>query len=207
MLGNSYSLLSYNTLMADCCLPPSASQSWIDFIHAAPPNILDIIANATIGGTAGTFINSSTYAAPGTWSAALTTVNANPTVVALGTDNLQNVADAAQWNFQHQTANLLAATAPPLQKILFLKAGTNFQNNIVLAMGGTFTELQLGFRDAAGTRGDAQGTYPVIDWTGSFGTTQTLGLTINRPGYYALGLWGKIGSAFYMTELIVIAVA
>jgi hypothetical protein len=73
-------------------------------------------------------------------------------------------------------------------------------------MGGTFTELQLGFRDAAGTRGDAQGTYPVIDWTGSFGTTQTLGLTIIRPGYYVLGLWGKIGTNYYMTEIIIFAV-
>jgi hypothetical protein len=192
--------------MGDCCLPPSASQSWIDFIHAAPPSILDIISNATLASNAGTFINSSNYAAPGTWNAAVTTVNANPTVAAVGTDNLQSVADAAQWSFLHQTANLLAATPIPLQKILFLKAGTDFQNNIVLAMGGTFTEIQLGFRDAAGTRGDAQGTYPVIDWTGSFSGNVTLGLTFNRPGYYALGLWGKIASNYYMMEIIAVAV-
>lgn len=60
---------------------------------------------------------------------------------------------------------------------------------ISLAFGGvTYNDLQLSFRDNAGTRGDAQGTIPVISWTGSFTGNQTLGLVFKQPGKVVLML-------------------
>jgi hypothetical protein len=54
---------------------------------------------------------------------------------------------------------------------------------IALSGSGPFTDLQLSFRDNAGTRGDAQGTIPVILFTGSFAAgTYTLEIALQNVG-------------------------
>ncbi|MBS1902878.1 MAG: hypothetical protein JSS75_04170 [Bacteroidetes bacterium] len=194
-------------MASDCCFAPSSAANWNELQKSTPVNISDLVANATLGGTTGTLTNSSTYAAPGTWIASPIVVSSSPTCVALGTDNLQNVADAAQWNFLNLTANLASSTAIPLRKVLFLRAGTKWQMKISLDFGAsTYTEVQLGFLDSAATRGDAQGTFPVVDWTGSFTGVVDLYVTLRFGGAFNIGVWAKSGTNYSMFDMRWIAV-
>ena len=186
----------------ECGIAIQSSKSWIDLQKATPKNILDIVANSSLGGTVGSYANSSNFANPGTWVTSPFVIASNPTASALGTDNIQKVADASQWNFQHLTASLSAATPLPLQKIIFLRGGTEWQNTIVINFGGsTYTEVQLGYLENAATRGDKQGTYPVVSWTGSFTGTVSLTVTFKHSGRYNVGLWAKSGSNYSMFEM------
>jgi hypothetical protein len=137
-------------------------------------------------------------------------LGAEATITTNGTDQTQNVSDASQWNFSHTTTNVASTLAPPLRKVVFLKAGTQWSNNIPMVLGaGTYTELQLSFLDNAATRGDAHGTIPVIRWTGSFTGSVSLDLILKRSGRFTLGLLGidNAGTPNYsMFELDVVVV-
>ncbi len=193
----------------DCCFPPQNSQSWIDLQHAKPVDILNLVADAYIGSTAGAFANSSNYGTPGSWATNSFTITSAPTCTALGTDDLALVADAAQWNFQHQTANVASTNAIPLRKVIFLRAGTQWQMTIPVSLGGsTYSDIQLSFLANAATRGDAQGTVPVIQWTGSFTGDVSLKVTLKMPGNYQIGLRAVTGgnTSMFEMEWIVVSV-
>ena len=186
----------------DCCFPPRNSQSWIDLQHAKPVDVLNLIADAYIGSTAGAFANSSNYGTPGSWATNSFTITSAPTCAALGTDNLAKVADAAQWNFSHSTANVASTNAIPLRKVIFLRAGEQWQMTVPVSLGGsTYTDIQLSFLDNAATRGDAQGTVPVIQWTGSFTGDVSLKVTLKTPGKYTMGLRAVTGGNTSMFEM------
>jgi hypothetical protein len=192
----------------DCCLPPQNSQSWIDLQHAKPVDILNLVADAYIGSTAGAFANSSNYGTPGSWATNSFTITSAPTCAALGTDDLAIVANAAQWNFSHSTANVASTNAIPLRKVIFLRAGRQWQMTIPVSLGGsTYTDIQLSFLDNAATRGDAQGTVPVIQWTGSFTGDVSLKVTLKEPGKYTMGLRAVTGGNTSMFEMEWIVVA
>jgi hypothetical protein len=87
--------------------------SWIDWQNAEPKDPMDPVAN--------------TWSYPGTPA---------PSVTALETDNLQMVADAAQWNFQHLMLNAATNPALSLAKVIFLRGGMQWQNSIQITMGG-----------------------------------------------------------------------
>lgn len=153
-----------------------------------PAEILDLITMARLGGTAGTFLNSTTYNTPPVaWTANGIAYNSEPITVALATDSGLAMNHAGQFNFSHDLRNQSALLAPPLQKVIFARAGTQWENQIGIAFGGvTYNDLQLIFRDNAGTRGDASGTIPVISWIGSFTGNSTLGLTFKELGHVFL---------------------
>jgi hypothetical protein len=180
--------------MANCCFPPGSANSWIEWQHSNPVEILDLVANASIASTVGTFANSSNYGSPASWASNSFTITTAPTCAALGFDSGDKVANAAQWNFQHQTANLLTTNAIPLRKILYLRAGTQWEMSIPISLGGsTYTDIQLSFLNNAGTRGDAQGTVPVIQWTGSFTGDVVLKVVLKVPGRFTIGLRAATG--------------
>lgn len=188
--------------MGDCCITPGQSQSWIDLQHAKPIDVLALIANAYIGSTQGSFANSSNFGTSATWATNPFTIASNPTCTALGTDNVQKAADALQWTFQHQTGNVGATVPPPMRKVIFLRGGTDWQMEIPLDLGGSsYTDLQLSFRDNSGTRGDAQGTIPVVQWTGSFTGSVTMKVTLKEEGRFVMGLRGLTGSTVNMMEM------
>ena len=123
------------------------------------------------------------------WTASGIAYSGEPAVAALATDSGLAMNNAIQFNFGHELRNQTAMLAPPLQKVIFTRAGTEWENLITLAFGGvTYNDLQLSFRDNAGTRGDAQGTIPVISWTGSFTGNQQLGLVFKNEGHVSLML-------------------
>jgi len=90
-----------------------------------------------------------------------------------------------------------------------MKAGTQWSNNLPLVLGaGTYTELQLSFLDNAATRGDAQGTIPVIRWAGSFTGVVPIDLVLKKSGRFTLGLLGvdNAGTPNYsMFEIDIVA--
>ena len=195
--------------MACNCATPNQISSWIDLQNYPPRSPFELIANAILNSTTGEYLNSTTYANPSAWIDSPFAVNGEPTVAALGSDNLQNVADAAQWNFTHETWNSSSKLAPPLQNVIFLRGRTHWQNNIPINFGSSsYVDIELSFLDNAATRGDYAGTYPVISWTGSFTGSVTLHLTVKTMGQVKLGLRAIDSSGNYsMFELICMIVS
>ena len=164
--------------------------SWYDWAHQMPTDIFELVAMARLGPTTGSFLNSTTFNTPSVaWTEAGITFSGEPVVAALATDSGLAINNANHFNFSHELRNQSALLAPPLQKVIFAREGTQWENLITLAFGGvTYNDLQLSFRDNAGTRGDAQGTIPVISWTGSFTGNQQLGLVLKTEGHVSLML-------------------
>lgn len=178
--------------------------SWYGLRQLCPKCPLDLVVNAKFGGIQGVLLNSNNFAYPGV---AWTEVGNNiviaskPVCVALGTDSQQKVEDAAQWNFSHLTWNDDSELAPPLRRTIFLRAGDEWINRIPFTISGmTPTNMQLSFLDNAATRGDTQGTWPVIDFTGSF-VGGTLDVTLLRASVYRMGLLFTNGSTFEMLDM------
>ena len=177
--------------------------SWYDLQNTCPKSPLDLIANAAINGSTGALTNSSSFASE-TWTdvVSLLTVFAKPTISALGSDNQQNVADAAQWNFTHLTGITASTFAIPLRKTLFLRGGTAWQNRITLANTATIQDPQLSFLMNCATRGDAQGTIPVIAWSGSFTAgTFALDVVLKQTGNVRMGFMFVSGGTYYMFDM------
>jgi hypothetical protein len=188
--------------MDNCCIFPPNAQNWIPWIQAMPMSPFDIIQNAAIGSAPGVLVNSTNYN-NSTWGANTVGIKSgmSPQVSALETTNAQMVANAAQWNFAAQTNNASATLAPPLLRAVFMRGGIQWAMSLPLDFSSTtYTNLQLSLLDNAGTRGDAQGTVPVIEWTGSFTGTTVLTLTFKAFGTYIFGLRCDTGSAVSMYE-------
>ncbi len=168
-------------------------QSWNDIQVMEPRCPLELIAWADIAGTTGQFKRSDTFLiSSGSWDPSPFTISpVIPVCNANGTDSGEKVADAEQWNFGHLTAitgdTLIAL---PMQKVIFLRGGREWNNVITIDIGGggTYHDLQLTFRDNAGTRGDAQGTIPVIAFTGDVSTRFALTVTLQQAGHFNMAL-------------------
>jgi hypothetical protein len=173
------------------CSNPNLIASWEDIQRLAPMNPMDLIANAQFGATQGAFLFSATYITPGgAWGTPTMAISAEATVATLASDSLVTAADAAQWNFSHQTVNVGAVVPPPLRRRVFLRAGTKWQNTIPLSIGPDIhNDFQLSFLDNAGTRGDYAGTVPVIWFNTSLsGSANSLVLTLRITGRVSVGL-------------------
>ena len=183
---------------------PSNAQSWNDLQVFQPINPVDLIAWANIASSTTSFRMSPNFAT-GPWITSPFSLSSTPPyVAALGTDNLQNVADADQWNFQHLTGKGGDTTITlPLLKVIFLRGGAQWKNSIRLTLGGaTYNDLQLSFRDNAATRGDYRGTIPVISFTGgNLTATITLEVVLKTFGEYTMGLRAYDGSNISMFEM------
>ena len=125
-----------------------------------------------------------------TWQENTVTYGTSASCKANRTDDGQDVAEAEQWNTQNKMLPDDTDLPPALKNIAFLRGGDRWNNNIDIDFGGgTFSSVQLSFRNNAATRGDAQGTIPVYDWSGvSLTGTKTLTVTLNQPGDYLIGL-------------------
>ena len=118
---------TFDNTLRPCSSSPASVQSWLDLANMPPKCPPHLIAYADLGGTAGTVINSSSFViTAGTWSASPFTIVSAPLCVALGSDSLQNVADARQWNFQHLTAKVDVLSPVPLNKLIYLWGGTQW---------------------------------------------------------------------------------
>lgn len=196
--------------MADsCCILPSQVNNWNSWSQAVPKDPQKLISNAYVNTTQGVYQNADDFLAT-TWASSSPLSNtANPTLIALGTDNLENVADANQWNFLNVTGNLASSNAIPLRNIFFVRRGTQFQMNFPMTSGGTTVDdILLSYRynlGVTGVAGPSGPTVPVIAWRGiNITGTFTLGLTFNNTsaGRQIMVIWTKDSSGnFAVFEL------
>lgn len=176
-------------------------QSWIDFSNLCPKTPLALIAWGKLGSTVGTYQNSSTYInPPGGWVTDGCSVSNEPFCSALQSDNQQMVADADQWNFSHLTRSDNSNLTPPLKKLIFLRGGNQWKMTLPITMGMNCTNVQLSLLNNAATRGDAQGTVPVIDFNEGFsaGSVVDLEVTLLSFGQVTIGLRLLNGSQYSM---------
>jgi len=172
------------------CNSNTPISSWIDWAHQSPQDPLDLLADARImdsmsNNDTGVYLNSSTFSTPpSSWSASPFAYSGEPIVISLRSDQQGTVAEGLQWNFSHLTRNSDPNLAIPLQKVIFMKAGTDWEMHIPITLGGdSYPDIQLGFRDNAGTRGDMQGTVPVISFTARPYTGDiTLAVSLKQAG-------------------------
>lgn len=164
--------------------------SWYDLQNSAPRNPFDLIANAYLNGTQGVFAYSDTFKDPpgATWIPSPIIYSSEAVCTALESDNFQKVADANQWNFNHQTVNTSSGLALPLHKVIYLRGGHSWQMDVMLDLGTPTNDLQLSFLDNAGTRGDYAGAVPVITFPGSHSGIVQLSLTLHEVGRTSMGL-------------------
>jgi len=185
-------------------------QSWDDFATKCPKSPLELIAYADFNTDVGVLENSATFNTPVyVWSANTIALGGN-SITALGTDNKLKIVDALNWNFSHKTWDGDSAIAPPLKDMVFLRGGLEWQNDLVIELGGTtYTNLPLSFLYNAATRGDKQGTVPVSTFSGNYTGTVSLKITLKTFGQVCMGLRAIAGcteaySMYAMTRNVVV---
>jgi hypothetical protein len=134
----------------------------------------------------------------------------NTKVISNDSTDQSTAIDAAQWTFNHQMVNVGANIPPAMNKLVFLRAGKIWSNQLEFNLGAsTYTNIQLTFRDNLGTSGQflnsASGAVPVISLGGGLTGTQLMNLVILQPGTYSMVLAMLTGgnwSAFEMEWIV-----
>lgn len=113
-----------------------------------------------------------------------------PSCSALGTDNLNLVANANQWNFLHRTSVPSTSLAPQLNDVVFLRGGNSWLMTVPINLGPLdYPNIQVSFRNDAGTRGDCRGTFPAILFAArNYTGVVELKVVLSRLGKYVMGI-------------------
>lgn len=167
------------------------AQSWQDITLAQPLDPRSIILNCSVAGAGGAFARSTTFLQPSWGTNPFAFTGSNTNVTSLDSTDASTTVDAAQWSFAHQMVNGSSALGPALRKMIFLRAGRLWQNNVELNLGGAnYTDVQLSLRDNLGTSGTflngSAGTIPVVAFPGTLTGTVILRITIFQPGVYSM---------------------
>ncbi len=180
-------------------------QSWFDFpmmTRMDPRTIIQAIAFEDQGGTMqnGAFTRSATWLQNVVWADAPMIVTpfatVPPAVTVPNTQDFISQQIAIAWNASHAMTATNTKLPKAVEKIMYLKAGAAFVNNIFLDWAGviTSTDIQFSFRDNSATSGDftnsASGTIPVFTFpTVVFGgTSRRLTVTLLRAGRFSVGI-------------------
>ena len=168
-------------------------QSWYDLPVVAPIDPREVIANVSIG-LPGTFKLSTNFLQTAWGPPAIAfTVIPPPSCASLRTDNFGSVSDAAQWTMAHQIINLDANIPPSLQRVAFMRGGTDWEMVLGLNFGAaTYDNLQLSFRENAATSGKflntGSGAIPVFSFANTYTLNQIFRITFKQFGRYSLAL-------------------
>jgi hypothetical protein len=187
-----------------------AVQSWQDLQIAMPVDPKSIIANASLVVTQGIYTRSTTFLEAAWAASPLAFTGNNTQLITLNGTDASTIADAAQWTLNHQMVNVAANIPTSLNKLVFLRAGKAWQNQIEINFGAsTYTSVQLSFRDNLGTSGQflnsATGAVPVISFSGGITGNKVLNLTLTQTGVYSMVLVMVTGgnwSAFEMEWVV-----
>jgi hypothetical protein len=169
------------------------AQSWQDIQVAQPIDPRSIILNAALGSTLPTFtravnaINSPQVTSP------LVFTGNNTKVASLDTTDAATIVNAGQWTMLHQMVNVGATIPPALNKLVFLRAGSIWDNQVEINFGASaYNNVYLGFRDNLGTSGvfinGSSGGVPVLSFGNGITGNQVLHVTIAQPGIYSMVL-------------------
>jgi hypothetical protein len=187
-----------------------SAQSWQDLQVANTLDPKSIILFAALGVNTGTF-SRSTNILQSSWGASpLAFTGNNTSVVSTDTTDASTSVDAAQWTFTHQMVNAGANIPPSMSKLIFLRAGTTYVNEVEANLGAsTYSNIQLTFRDNLGTSGQflnsATGAVPVISLGSGLTGIQSFHVCILQPGTYSMVLameTGGVWSAFEMEWIV-----
>lgn len=163
-------------------------RSWYGLENYTPKDPFDLIAYASLGGVVGIFERSSNFLGASPTASPLSLADGG-NVQAWEADNQQMVADAEMWTMQNKMVNVSTAVPPPLHKLAFVRGGIPWKNTLLLDVGAGLDYIELSFLQNAGTRGDAQGTVPVIRFDGPISAaTIPIEMTFKRTGLVSLGL-------------------
>ena len=192
-----------STLQTQPCEPAMVT-NWNDYQRMCPSDPRELIAYAVLDSIVGQFDYSTDFIEPGTWSGSPLVISNKPVVSALETDDQLKVAEANQWNFLNLTWNSSSALAIPARKFLFLRGTHEWDNRISIDFSGTpITDVQLSLMMNAATRGDKQGTAPVIKWTDlNLTGERNLNVVLRQFGTFSIGLWTYDGAHHAMFEMI-----
>ncbi len=183
-------------------------QSWFDLVVMPTMDPRSFIQTASLEDSTGTmhpatFMRSPTWLLPGPWGVSpinVTTPSGSliPNVTVPNAYDFASQEDANAWNTLHQMVAANPTSLPiVVQKIMFLKAGTAFVNNLYLdwKAGVTASDIQLSFRDNSVTSGDFQNsgtaTVPafVFPLSATYGNTgRNLQVTLLRTGRFDVGM-------------------
>lgn len=183
-------------------------QSWLDLPVSPTIDARTLIQSCAFIDQAGTsqgglfqrstnWLKAVTWVSPVVKVTAYGTVSATSNLVAVNGQDFTSVEAAATWNGTHVMTTNNAQLPLVSEGLMFLKAGTNFINNVFFDFNGgvTSTDVQIGFRDNSYTSGDftnsATGTIPVYAFpttTTYGGTGRQLSLTLLQTGRFHMGL-------------------
>jgi hypothetical protein len=161
-----------------------------------------IVASASFQNSSGvaqvaSFIRSNSFLHASTWVTPPMIVNTSTPgyINASNAYDFDAIEQANTWNGLHQMTTSSSQIPFSVNKLIFLKAGTQFINNIFLDWtGGTTStsDIELSFRDNSTTSGIFQnaavGTMPVFSFpAGTYGgTAKQLTLTLLRTGRFPM---------------------
>ncbi len=187
-------------------VPPISD--WNALHHMDPQNPLDVIAFAQLASTVGSYADSTVFNTDANWEATILKINAAPTCAAVETDNLQMVADAAQWNFKTLTWDNSNQLVMPLRTLIFLRGGKQWINTTPINFGAnTYTGVQLSYLFSAASQGcSCQGKIPVVSLGDGMTGIVNLQVTLNTFGTFMMGLrstrTGPLSNMFNMLWVV-----
>lgn len=178
-------------------------ESWFDLQAMMPKNPLDIVSYVKLGTTEGILGSSIHFQQPssGAWRDPLVTISGPPACYAVGTDDVQKVEDAKRWNFSHPTWYGDFDAAKCLRKLIFLRGGPDWKMIIPLNFTSAWTDVLFSFRNNAATRGDAQGTVPVVKLTNTFSGAFDLEVSLKSYGLVTMAMVGTQAGDTAMFEM------
>lgn len=163
-------------------------RDWDDLENHDPRNPFEVIAYAEFAGVQGTFERSADFLGANASTTPLSYADGG-VVEAWESDNLQMVADAQMWTMQHRMVNVSTSVPPALHKLAFLRGGIAWRCTLLVNVGVDLDYALLSFLENAGTRGDAQGTVPVLRFDGPILSGQhPLIVTLKRTGSMSIGM-------------------
>ena len=88
-----------------------------------------------------------------------------------------------------------------MRKLIFLRGGADWKMIIPLTFDSAWTDVMFSFRNNAATRGDAQGTVPVIRLTNTFSGAVDFEVVLNTFGHITVALVGQQDGQDTMFEM------
>jgi hypothetical protein len=170
-----------------------AVQSWQDLQTAMPIDPRSVILNTLLGINAGFFTRSTNLLQSSWLASTLVYSGITTSLVSLDSTDATTIAYAAQWNATHQMVNTGGNIPPSLSKVVFMKAGPNWDNQIGIAFGAnTYNNVQLTMRDNLATSGQflngSVGSIPAYSFGSGITGNQVLHVTVAQPGVYSVVL-------------------
>ncbi len=171
-----------------------SAQGWQDLLLVHPVDPRSFLLYASVAGTGPGVFGLSTSFLQTTWGTNPIALTGNNTfITTTDTTDALKIAEAQQWSFAHQMANASAALGPAMKKVVFLRSGSSWQNNVEIGFGAAnYTNVQLSLRDNLGTSGSflngSAGAVPVVTFSGTLTGNLILHLVILQPGTYSMVL-------------------